>query len=101
VLDYQRLYLRVVSRANTLIAVIRLSMSAGHPRLTTGIPVGKPTGMETHGSELLVVIGLHGSGCSFSVLQVLATSTREIKVLFIYFTNLIYYCITHLLFFRL
>ena len=57
--------------------------------------MGKPAGMETHGSELLVVTGLHGSGCSFSVLRVLATSTHEIKVLFIYSTNLIYYYITH------
>jgi hypothetical protein len=54
--------------------------------------VGKPAGMETHGSELLVIAGLHGSGCLFSVLRVLATSTREIKVSF---TNLIYYYITH------
>ena len=75
--------------------MIRLSTSAGHLQLTTGIPMGKPTGMETHTSELLVIAGLHGSGCSFSVLQVLATSTREIKVLFIYSTNLIYYYITH------
>jgi len=70
-------------------------MSVGHLRLTTGIPVGKPAGMETRRSELLVVTGLHGSGCLFLVLQVLATSTREIKVLFIYSTNLIYYYITH------
>ena len=73
---------------------IRHFTSLGYPRLTTGIPVGKPVGMETRGSELLVVTGLHGSGCSFSALRVLATSTREIKVLFIYSTNLIYY-ITH------
>jgi hypothetical protein len=58
-------------------------MSAGHPRLTTGIPMGKPTGMETHGSELLVITGLHGSGFLFWVLRVLAASTLETKVLFI------------------
>src|ERR1700691_471918 len=77
------------------IYILRLSTSAGHPWLTTGIPMGKPAGMETCGSELLVVTGLHGSGCSFSVLRVLATSTREMKVLFIYSTNLIYCYITH------
>ena len=57
--------------------------------------MGRPAGMETHRSELLVIAGLHGSGCLFSVLRVLATSTREIKVLFIYSTNLTYYYITH------
>jgi len=56
--------------------------------------MGFPTGMETHRSELLVTAGLHGSGCLFSVLLVLATCTHEIKVLFIYSTNLIYYYIT-------
>ena len=59
-------------------------MSVGHPQLTIGIPVGFPTVMETHGSEFV-----------FRMLQVLATSTCETKVLFIYFTNLIDYCITH------
>ena len=67
----------------------------GHLRLTTGIPVGKPAGMETRGSELLVITGLHGSGFLFWVLRVLATSTRETKILFIYFTNLIDYYVTH------
>ena len=43
---------------------LRQSMSVGHPRLTTGIPMGKPAGMETCGSELLVITGLHGSGFS-------------------------------------
>ena len=70
---------------------LRQSMSAGHPWVTTGIPVGKPTGMETCRSESLVIAGLHGSGFLFWVLRVLATSTCETKVLFIYFTNLIYY----------
>ena len=40
---------------------LRQSMSVGHPRLTTGISMGKPAGMETCGSELLVITGLHGS----------------------------------------
>ena len=57
--------------------------------------MGKPADMETHGSELLVITGLHGSGFLFWVLRVLATSTRETKVLFIYFTNLIDYYITY------
>ena len=70
-------------------------MSVAHLWLTTGIPMGKPADMETHGSELLVITGLHGSGFLFWVLRVLATSTRETKVLFIYFTNLIDYYITH------
>ena len=55
--------------------LLRLNTSLGYPWLTTGIPVGKPAGMETHGSELLVVTGLHGSGCLVWVLRVLATST--------------------------
>ena len=59
-------------------------MSAGHPWLTTGIPMGKPVGMETCRSELLVITGLHRSGFSFWGLQVLATSTCETKVYFIY-----------------
>ena len=57
--------------------------------------MGKPVGMETCRSESLVIIGLHGSGFLFWVLRVLATSTREMKVLFIYSTNLIYCYITH------
>jgi len=70
-------------------------MSVGYLQLTTGIPMGKPVGMETRRSKLLVITGLHGSGFLFWVPQVLATSTCEAKVLFIYFTNLIYYYITH------
>ena len=44
---------------------VRLSTSPGNPRLTTGIPVGKPAGMETRGSELPIITGLHGSGFLF------------------------------------
>jgi len=36
-------------------------------------------GMEIHGSELLVITSLHGFGCLFWVLQVLATGTHETK----------------------
>ena len=43
-------------------ALVRQSMSAGHPQLTTGIPVGKPAGMETRGSELPVMTSLPRSG---------------------------------------
>ena len=68
---------------------VRLSTSVGYPRLTTGIPMGKPAGMETCGSELLVITGLHGSGFLFWVLRVLATSTRETKVFIYFITNLI------------
>jgi len=57
--------------------------------------MGKPAGMETCGSELPVITGLHGSGFLFWVLRVLATSTRETKILFSYFTNLIDCYITH------
>ena len=61
---------------------LRQSTSAGHPRLTTGIPVGKPTGMETCGSESLVITGRHGSGflsgCCEYLPQVL------VSLLFIY-----------------
>ena len=57
--------------------------------------MGFPTGMETHGSDLPVIRGLHGSGFSFWVLQVHATSTHETNILFIYFTNLNDYHITH------
>jgi hypothetical protein len=52
-------------------------MSQSYPRLTTGIPVGKIMGMETCGSESLVITSLCGSGCMFWVMQLLAASTRE------------------------
>src|ERR1700683_502255 len=67
---------------------LRLNTSPGYPWLTTGIPVGKPTGVETRGSELLVITGLHGSGFLLWVLQVLATSTCETKV---FYFIIIYY----------
>ena len=35
---------------------VRLSTSPGYPQLTTDIPVGKPVGMETHGSESPIVV---------------------------------------------
>ena len=69
---------------------LRLGTSPGYPWITTGIPMGKPAGMETCGSESLVITGPHRSGFLFWVLRVLATSTHETKVLFIYLTNLIY-----------
>ena len=47
----------------------------GHLGLTTGIPMGFPMGMETHRSELLVIMGLHGSGCLFW-----AASTCETEI---------------------
>ena len=53
--------------------------------------MGKPVGMETHGSELLVITGLHRSGFLLWVLRVLATSTHETKVIYLF---IIYY-ITH------
>ena len=31
----------------------------------SGLPVGKPTSMETCGSKSLVITGLRGSGCMF------------------------------------
>src|SRR6202050_2585763 len=67
---------------------VRLNMSPGYLRLTTGIPMRKPMGVETCGSELLVITGLHGSGFLLWVLRVLATSTRETKV---YYFIIIYY----------
>jgi len=69
---------------------VRWSTSAGYPWLTTGIPTGKPMGMETYGSKLLLITDLHGSGCLFWMLWGLATSTCETKI-FLFFTNLIYY----------
>ena len=58
--------------------------------------MGKPTGMETCRSKLLVITGLHGSGFLFWVLRVLATSTHETKVFFIFLLILfIIYYITH------
>ena len=60
---------------------LKLSTSAGYLWLTTGIPMGKP-GMETCGSELLMITGLHRSGCLFWVLWVLTTSTWKIKIFF-------------------
>ena len=55
-------------------------MSVGHPRLTTGIPMG----METRRSELLVITSLHRSGCLFWVLRVLAMGTHKTKVFYFY-----------------
>ena len=61
-----------------LMSTLRQSTSAGHPRLTTGIPMG----METCGSESLVITGRHGSGflsgCCEYLPQVL------VSLLFIY-----------------
>ena len=51
---------------------LRLGMSPGNPWLTTGIPMGKPAGMETRGSELPVITGLHGSGFLFWCCEYLA-----------------------------
>jgi hypothetical protein len=64
---------------------IRLSTSPGYPRLTTGIPVRKPTGMETRRSESLVITGLHGSECVFWMVQVPATGTCQTMVFFIFY----------------
>src|ERR1700685_3400074 len=61
---------------------IRLSTSLGYLWLTTGIPVGKPTGMKTCGSKSLVITGLRGSGCMFWVMRVLTTSTHETMVIY-------------------
>ena len=65
-----------------------------------GLPVAhyRYTWGKTHryGFKLLVITGLHRSGFLFWVLQVLATSTCETKVLFIYLlTLLIIDYITH------
>ena len=46
--------------------------------------MGFPTGMETRGSESLVITGLHGSGILFWVMRVLATSTRETMVIYLF-----------------
>jgi hypothetical protein len=82
------LFLFLMSREKEMCACdVRHVTSVGYPRLTTGIPMGKPAGMETHGSELPIITGLHGSEFLFWVLRVLATGTRETKVLFIHFTN--------------
>src|ERR1700683_3103491 len=64
---------------------LRLSTSPGYLRLTTGIPVGKPAGMETRESESPVITGLHRSGCMFWVMRVLAASTRETTVIYLLF----------------
>jgi hypothetical protein len=64
---------------------LRLSTSLGYPWLTTGIPVGKPVGMETRGSESLVITGLHGSGYVFWMLQVPATGTCQTMVFFMFY----------------
>jgi len=65
-------------------ADVRLSTSPGYLRLTTGIPVGKPVGMETCGSESLVITGLRGSGYVFWVLRVPATGTCQ-TIVFLFF----------------
>ena len=68
---------QVTHPSRLVTSYLRLSMSLGYLRLTTGMPVGKTTGMETCGSESLVITSLHGSGCMFWVMQLLAASTRE------------------------
>ena len=71
------------------IFLLRLNTSRGYPRLITGRPVGKPVGMETRGSESLVITGLHGSECVFWVLRVPATGTcKTIVFLNFYFVQL-------------
>jgi hypothetical protein len=73
---------------------LRLSMSLSYPWLITGILMGKPMGMATCRSELLVITGLHRSGCLFWVLWVLATSTCDTKVFsYGFFCRLYYPCI--------
>ena len=70
-------------------SILRLSTSPGYPRLITGIPMGFPMGMETHGSESLVITGLCGSGCVLWVLQVPATGTcQTIVFYFLFFVRL-------------
>jgi hypothetical protein len=71
---------------------LRLSTSPGYPQLTTGMPVGKPTGMETRGSESPVITGLHGSGCMFWVMRVLAASTHETMVIYLLFYYILGTC---------
>jgi hypothetical protein len=68
-------------RVSNFVTMLRQSTSVGHPQLTTGIPVG----METRGSESLVITCLHGSRFLFWVLRVLATSTCETIVIYLLF----------------
>ena len=56
--------------------------------------MGKPVGMEIHGSKSLVITGLCRSGCMFWVLQVPATSTCQTMV-FLFFTEQLYQSIFH------
>jgi len=89
-LSYSRVHscsalLLILSKQWAVGFLVRLSTSPGYPRLTTGIPVGKPTGMETRGSESPVITGPHGSGCMFWVLRVPATSTCQTIGIFIFY----------------
>jgi hypothetical protein len=68
---------QVTCPSRLVTSYLRLSTSPGYLQLITGIPVGKTTGMETCGSESLVITSLRGSGCMFWVMQLLAASTRE------------------------
>jgi hypothetical protein len=55
--------------------------------------MGKPMGMETRGSELLVITGLHRSGFLFWVMQVLTASTRETMVIYLFIILLQLQCL--------
>ena len=74
-------------------------MSAGHPRLTTGIPMGKPTGMETRGSESLAIAGLHGSGFLFWGCEYLPQVLVRLGFYFIYLLIFIIIMLHILIFF--
>src|SRR6267154_6837940 len=77
-------YLRGIPQLFLVQPLVRLNTNPGYPRLITGRSVGKPAGMETRGSESLVITGLHGSECVFWVLRVPATGTCQ-TIVFLYF----------------
>ena len=63
-LIYCLLWFEYITIAITLHG-LRLSTSPGYPRLTTGIPVGKPMSMSTRGSESPGGWNLHRSKLGF------------------------------------
>ena len=71
---------------------VRHFTSLGYLRITTGIPVGKPMGMETRGSEYLssqVYTDLgSSSGCCKYLPQVLVRLRFYLSILLIWFNNI-------------
>ena len=59
-------------------------MSPGYLRISTGIPVGKPVGIATCGSESLTGTGQPRSGYAHCIIQVPVTGTHKFGSLLVF-----------------